>query len=193
MPQAEAERMPQAARTGTGENWRPPALKDGAWVLVGKDWLAASAHPKSKEEVLAWGADAVASLNKDDCRAHDIEAEAVSAGQLKAHRLFPLQRICTPDYTPDDCEQLASFVNWALGEWTKGRKVLVHCSQGLHRAGVAIYLLLRSAMGADKNTDSIMKEMCPRMLEEFHKKHLRAKAERIFHDPAFLDAVFTSQ
>ena len=121
---------------------------------VGTGWLPANAHPESKAELLAWGADVVASLisDRDHPRvqqANVIEAQAASACELKAAKDFPIHPICKGRlHTPADCLQFGRFVRWAEKELLAGSKVIVHCRQGQHRTGVAIYILIRQVKTA---------------------------------------------
>ena len=173
-------------------------MEDGAWVRVKNAWLLARAEPKSKEELDSWGADAVAYLLTKSSQAEAIEKEAVSAGKLKVLGVFPVQPTCTRDYIYNDCWQMGRFVAWADAQLTRGNKVVVHCRQGQHRTGVAIYLLLRYIYGDWKERCfSIMRDMRPLMLSELRRvtthRHLVDKAESIFADSRFRNALSVAQ
>ena len=160
-------------------------------------WLLARAEPKSKEELDSWGADAVANLLTHSSQAEAIVKEAVSAGKVKMHCEFPLQPICTTGYDYNDCWQMGRFVAWAEAQLTNGNKVVVHCRQGYHRTGVAIYLLLRHIYGDWKDRCfSTMRDMRPMMLFELRRvtrnRHLEKKAESIFADSRFKNALAVS-
>ena len=70
--------------------------------------------------------------------AHGIGEAALSASTLQDHFVCPIRPVCEGDYTAEDCEGFASFVVWVDFHLTQGRRVAVHCRQGLHRTGVAI-------------------------------------------------------
>ena len=160
-------------------------------------WLLARAEPKSKEELDSWSADAVANLVDTPSAAEDIEKEAVSAGKLKVLGEFPVQPICRGDCTADDCKQMGRFVAWADAALTHGYRVVVHCRHGQHRTGVAIYILLRWIIGSPSLCFDIMEKMRPVMLSELRRnarhRHLCGKAESIFADSRFRDALSLAQ
>ena len=174
----------------------PPDLQEGAWVRVKDGWLTVRAQPDSKEELDSWGADVLASLQETSAGggiAHGIAQEAASAGLLEEYEVFPVYPICKQGHCAEDCEQFARFVVFAEEHLRHGNRLVVHCRQGLHRSGVAIYLLLREIEVAPKECLSMMEKMRPVMHGEFlrrtRNRWLCNKAENIFADTRFKHAV----
>ena len=101
--------------------------------------------------------------------------------------------ICRADYSADDCQQLARFVVFAESHLKQGNRVVMHCRQGQHRTGVAIYLLLRLIVGAPEECLSMMEKMRPVMHEELLRitrhRHLYSTAESSSADTRFLEGV----
>ena len=118
---------------------------------------------------------------------------AASASALKDYLVCAVNPICRGDYSAEDCQQLARFVVFADSHLKQGNRVVVHCRQGQHRTGVAIYLLLRLIVGAPEECLSMMEKMRPVMHEELLRitrhRHLYSKAESIFADTWFLEGV----
>ncbi len=154
--------------------------------------LTGRAAPGSKEEVESWDANVVASLQSCTAgrgKAHGIAEAAVLAGTLKGNIVCTLNSRCRRDYSAEDCQQLARFVAFTDLHLRQGHRVVVHCRQGQHRTGVAIYLVLRSMAEEPAQCLSLMKEMRPAMHKELLLKtkyrHLIDKAETIFESPEF--------
>jgi protein-tyrosine phosphatase len=80
---------------------------------------------------------------------------------------------------------LARFALFAESNLDQGNSVVVHCRHGLHRTGLAIYLLLRLIMGEPEECLSMMEEMRPTMHKEFVHRQLHSKAETILADSRF--------
>jgi hypothetical protein len=131
------------------------------------------------------GADVVASLHAGCGIAHGIVEADASAGALKNFLVLPVYPIGRGDCSAEDCKQLARFVVFAESNLEQGNSVVVHCRQGLHRTGVAIYLLLRLIIGEPEECLSMMEKMRPKMHEEFVHRHLHSKAETILADRRF--------
>ena len=125
--------------------------------------------------------------------AHGIIDAAASASALKDYLVCAVNPICRGDYTAEDCQQLARFVVFADSHLKQGNRVVVHCRQGQHRTGVAIYLLLRLIVGAPEECLSMMEKMRPVMHEELLRitrhRHLYSTAESILADTRFLEGV----
>ena len=81
------------------------------------------------------------------------------------------------------------LVKFAADHLRKGCRVVVHCRQGLHRSGVAIYLVLRYLGVTDETSLRCMAEMRPEMHRQFlmKAKHrdLYKKARGILSDKKF--------
>ena len=174
----------------------PPDLQGGQWVRVKSGWLTGRAQPASKEELESWGADVVTSLQSSNAGggiAHGFVEAALSAKALMDFCVLPVYPICRGDPTAENCDLFARFVVFAVSYLEQGKRVVVHCRQGLHRTGVGIYLLLRLLNFESEQCLSMMEEMRPRMREEFvlrtSHRHLHSKAESIFADRRFKDAV----
>ena len=98
-----------------------------------------------------------------------------------------------PGSTPSDCDGLLRAV-WWIDFYLEGRcKVVVHCGHGLHRTGMAIYLLLRSILPTSAQCLSVMQQMRPEMYDEIvlwtYKRHLVTKADTIFASSIFQDGI----
>ena len=106
--------------------------------------------PESKADMEFWGADVVVSLShlRANGNVRTVAEAAVIASELKDFLVCPILPICTGGHTAADCEQFGRFVVFADFHLAQGNRVAVHCGHGLHRTGVAIYLLLRSIVGA---------------------------------------------
>jgi hypothetical protein len=174
----------------------PPDLQGGQWVRVKSGWLTGRAQPESKEELESWGADVVASLQSSNAGGgipHGFVEAALSAKALMDFCVLPVYPICRGDPTAENCDLFARFVVFAVSCLEQGKRLVVYCRQGLHRTGVGIYLLLRLLNFESEQCLSMMEEMRPRMREEFgrrtHHRHLHYKAESIFADRRFKDAV----
>ena len=90
-----------------------PDSQEGAWVRVGDGWLAGRAQPESREELKAWGADVVLSLEfagEGGGTAQGIVAAAASARALAHHYMCPVCPTWRSDYSDEDCTQLARAV-----------------------------------------------------------------------------------
>ncbi len=101
----------------------------------------------------------------------------------KEAHCVPIEPICRPGFTKDDCKAFAELVHYVTIRLQKGQRVVVHCRQGLHRTGIAIFLLLRAAVGDDAKSDEecleIMATMRRPMLQATYSD-LYAEAKDIF-------------
>jgi hypothetical protein len=163
----------------------PPDLQGGKWVRVRSGWLTGCAHPKNEEELGFLGADVVVSLRRGCGIALGIVEADESAGALTNSIVFPVYSIGRLDCSGEDCKQLARFALFAESNLDQGNRVVVHCRHGLHRTGLAIYLLLRLIMGEPEECLSMMEEMRPTMHKEFVHRQLHSKVEEILADSRF--------
>jgi hypothetical protein len=161
----------------------PPDLQGGKWVRVRSGWLTGCAH--HVEELGFLGADVVASLRRGCGIALGIAEADESAGALTNSIVFPVYSIGRQDCSGEDCKQLARFALFAESNLDQGNRVVVHCRHGLHRTGLAIYLLLRLIMGEPEECLSMMEEMRPTMHKEFVHRQLHSKVEEILADSRF--------
>ena len=98
-----------------------PRLIGGVWIAVelGQSWgcLTGRPQPETHEELSSWGADVVASLQSGHERSVSacIVREAVSAGRLQDHVFFPIEPMCRPFYTKDDCRMFCDLVKFTAG------------------------------------------------------------------------------
>lgn len=124
-----------------------PFEPDSRWVPLRSGWITAAGGP-SRQRLAAWqgrGATDVLTLQRADemqpwipelCRAHGL-------GWI--HLPLSGRRMDQPG-DPQSLAQLPAL----LGIWDEPRRVVVHCSAGLHRTGAICYLLLRLAgLGRD--------------------------------------------
>ena len=81
-------------------------MKGGVWVEVESGWLTGRPQPETKEELLSWGADVIASLptghegSGDSAR---IVKEVASAGRLEGYGFFAITRKRGPAHKKDRC------------------------------------------------------------------------------------------
>jgi hypothetical protein len=161
----------------------PPDLQGGKWVRVRSGWLTGCAH--HVEELGFLGADVVASLRRGCGIALGIAEADESAGAFTDSIVFPVYSIGRQDCSDEDCKQLARFALFVDSNLKQGNSVVVHCRHGLHRTGLAIYLLLRLIMGDPEDCLSMMEEMRPTMHKEFVHRQLHSKVEEILADSRF--------
>lgn len=119
-----------------------PFEPDSQWVPLRAGWITAAGGP-SRQRLGAWrsrGATDVLTLQRAD------EMQPWIPGLCQEHGLgwihLPLSGRRMDQ--PGDRDSLARLPA-LLDVWGEPRRVVVHCSAGLHRTGAVCYLLLRLA------------------------------------------------
>ncbi len=110
------------------------------WVPLRAGWITATGGP-SRQRLAAWagrGATDVLTLQRADEMQPWIPELCQLHGLAWSHLPLSGRRM----ETPADQQSLARLPGM-LGLWDLPRRVVVHCSAGLHRTGAICYLLLR--------------------------------------------------
>ena len=117
-----------------------PFEPDSRWVPLRAGWITAAGGP-SRARLQAWhgrGATDVLTLQRADEMQPWIPGLCQEQGLGWIH--LPLSgRSMDKPGDPDSLARLPAL----LGTWDQPRRVVVHCSAGLHRTGAICYLLLR--------------------------------------------------
>ncbi len=117
-----------------------PFEPDSRWVPLRAGWITAAGGP-SQARLLAWrgrGATDVLTLQRADEMQAWIPGLCQEQGLGWIHLPLSGRRMDRPG----DAESLARLPA-VLAVWDEPRRVVVHCSAGLHRTGAICYLLLR--------------------------------------------------
>lgn len=125
-----------------------PFESDSRWVPLGAGWITAAGGP-SRQRLGLWpqrGATDVLTLQRAGEMQPWIPELCRSHGLVWHHLPLSGRRMDQPG----DAESLARLPT-LLPVWDEPRRVVVHCSAGLHRTGAVCYLLLRLA-GLDRET-----------------------------------------
>ncbi|MFT5679757.1 MAG: hypothetical protein ACI8RZ_000662 [Myxococcota bacterium] len=160
-----------------------------SWVSLAKGQITASGAP-GKKKIAQWAADGVTdvvTLQRGDEHAPWLPAACESAGlrwhhlPLSGRRLERRQDRITLAAIPDLLEVLRE---------DPPRKMIVHCSAGLHRTGVCLYILLRAAGQSTEDAVTTIAAARPLTAEELCRVGkngvLRDIAEAIYqgHSPS---------
>lgn len=119
-----------------------PFEPDSRWVPLRAGWITAAGGP-SRQRLAGWrerGATDVLTLQRADEMQPWIPGLCASHGLTWTHLPLSGRRM----EQAGDRESLARLPD-LLALWDVPRRVVVHCSAGLHRTGAICYLLLRSA------------------------------------------------
>ena len=124
-----------------------PARNDtttSAWVEVGDGMITAAGAPSRAALALwsaRWRATDVLTLQRGDEARASLADEAAAAGLAWHHAPLSGKRLDGVD----DRAALASASARAAALLARGRRVVVHCSAGMHRTGLVVYGALRLA------------------------------------------------
>lgn len=117
-----------------------PFEPDSRWVPLRAGWITAAGGP-SRQRLLSWrerGATDVLTLQRADEMQPWIPTLCQEQGLGWIHLPLSGRRMDQPG----DARSLARLPA-LLEVWDQPRRVVVHCSAGLHRTGAICYLLLR--------------------------------------------------
>lgn len=124
-----------------------PFEPDSRWVPLRAGWITAAGGP-SRQRLTAWrgrGATDVLTLQRADEMQPWIPELCQAQGLGWIHLPLSGRRMDQPG-DPGSLARLPAL----LDIWDQPRRVVVHCSAGLHRTGAICYLLLRLAgLGRD--------------------------------------------
>ena len=114
-------------------------VHDSAWVGIQGGLIKVRAYPKDMEELAAWGAEVVATLQagRKDTK---LTGRVAEVGGLT----FSIRDVRSQN-SPGQavCKQFAMFVQFVSEHLQQGSNVAVAAGRGLHRACVAIFSLRR--------------------------------------------------
>lgn len=136
-----------------------PFEPDSRWVPLRVGWITAAGGP-SRQRLSLWrerGATDVLTLQRADEMRAWIPELCAEHGLGWIHLPLSGRRMDQPG-DPQSLARLPAL----LGVWDEPRRVVVHCSAGLHRTGAVCYLLLRLA-GLDRG-DAIARIRAARAL-----------------------------